>query len=277
LITIERNCSRPGLAGDPATACFMHAGESLLHEDLTRDAGAADPGSAGALSPFREFLAWVSRRRVVTAAGRLLDRSEHRGLRVTEKAFKYRWETQGGYLRDLAVWALGPRLRHPGQVAMADAVIDGIPAGTHQLSDAIRAIAGKEVAELRQDKSFRLQLVFQATLAHDPLVADMLHRIDQAHVAAWRDFAARSFGTLGLTLRPGMTFEDLGCALHMAGEGALLRAMLPERRHHGRIPPADLLALTAKALVLVSMDAGDGKALDDLLNDRVARALEDRG
>jgi hypothetical protein len=266
----------PGFADDPATLYFMHAGESLLHEDLAADAGAGRPGTGGSRSPFEEVLAWVSRRRVVTAAQHLrrLNKHENSKVRVTEAAFKHRWQTQSGYLRDLAVWTLAPRLGRPSHVAGVDEIIDGVAAGKHSLPEAIRAIAEKTVAERRQDKAFRLHMVFKATLAQDELVAYMLGRIDQANVDAWSEFCRRSFAKLGLRLREGMTFEDLGCATQMAGEGALLRAILPTRRNEKLVPPAELLTLTVKALTLASVDTSDGKTIDDLLNERIDHALK---
>ena len=66
------------------------------------------------------------------------------------------------------------------------------------MSSAIDEITATEVQALKGDPAFRLQMIFQATLAHDAQVADALSRIDKAHVDAWTEFARRSYAKLGL-------------------------------------------------------------------------------
>src|SRR5712691_617058 len=259
------------LANNRRTRDFLEAGTRLLHHDLARDAG--QPADARERPPFEEVLAWLSRRRVVTEALRSWkpDRNRRKDTGPTEAAYRYRWRTQAGYLRDLVIWALSPRMRRPDQVDYADDIIDAVQRGESELPSAIRNIASAEVAALRQDKAFRLHMIFQATLAHDPQVADALHRIDTAHVEAWTDFTKRSFAKLGLELRPGMDFPLLGCALHAAGEGVLFRTLLPPRPGHSRPEPEELLNLIARAIVIASADPGDGKTLDQILNEFVGR------
>jgi hypothetical protein len=154
----------------------------------------------------------------------------------------------------------------PRQIEYADGIIDRMSHTGLSLADAIGEIATKEVAELTADPAFRLQMVFQATLAHDSHVADALHRIDVANVRAWAEFTKRSFEKLGLRLRPGLDFDQLGCALHAAGQGVLFRAMLPPRTNRKMPDPALLLKHTALALVFASVDFGDGQTLEELSN-----------
>jgi hypothetical protein len=259
------------LAKNPRTRDFLEAGARLLREDLTRDAGT--PADGTRRPPFEEVLAWLSRRRVVTEALRAWkpDTSKARDSGPTEAAYRYRWRTQAGYLRDLVIWALSPRMQDPNQIKYADQIIDQVQSGERQLPDAIGAITSKEVKDLKEDPAFRLQMVFQATLAHDPHVADALYRIDKANVDAWTEFARRSYAKLGLTLRNDINPALLGCALHAAGEGVMFRAMLPPRPHHTTPSPAELLHLIAKALVIATADPGDGKTLDEILNEFVER------
>lgn len=250
-------------ANNPRTVEFLEAGERLLHRDL---AGRADqPVQDGERPPFEEVLAWLSRRRVVAEAVRA-SRPEKvgRSTEPTEAAFRYRWHSQARYLRDLVIWALRSRMDRPRQIEYADSIIDRVRSSELSLADAIGEIAAKEVAELLADPAFRLQMVFQATLAHDPHVADALHRIDVANVRAWAEFTKRSFDLLGLRLRPGLDFDQLGCALHAAGQGVLFRAMLPPRASRKMPDPALLLKHTAMSLVLASADLGDGQTLEQL-------------
>jgi hypothetical protein len=253
-------------ANNPRTRDFLKAGERLLHRDLARDAG--QPADAKGRPPFEEVLAWLSRRRVVTEAmrGWRPGRSKAKDSGPTEAAYRYRWRTQVGYLRDLVIWALSPRMERPNEIEYADEIIASVQLGERQLPAAIDEIAAHEVQALKEDKAFRLQLIFQATLAHDVQVADALHRIDMAHVAAWTEFSRRSFEKLGLELRPDVDFELLGCALHAAGEGVMFRELLPVRPRDTPPDPTRLLTLIAKALVIASADLGDGMNLDERLN-----------
>jgi hypothetical protein len=157
-------------------------------------------------------------------------------------------------------------MTRPDQVDYAYDIINAVQRGETELPAAIKEIATAEVNALSQDKAFRLHMVFQATLAHDPQVADALHRIDKAHVDAWTDFTERSFKKLGLKLRKGMDFPLIGCALHAAGEGVMFRALLSARPDHSRPAPEELLGLIAKAIVIASADPGDGKTLDEILS-----------
>jgi hypothetical protein len=261
------------MANNPRTRDFLEAGERLLHSDLVRDAGHAAATKGKGRPPFEEVLAWLSRRRVVTEALRASrpDPSKPRDAGPTEAAYRYRWRTQAGYLRDLVIWTLSPRMRRPKEIQYADLIIDTVRDGDRELPSAIGEITATEVQALKEDLAFRLQMIFQATLAHDAQVADALHRIDKAHVDAWTEFARRSYAKLGLQPRKGIDFAQLGCALHAAGEGVMFRAMLSPRPDHAPPPPADLLNLIAKALVAATADTGDGMTLDDVLNDFVER------
>lgn len=259
------------MANNPRTRDFLEAGERVLHSDLVRDAGrtAATKGRP----PFEEVLAWLSRRRVVTEALRASkpDPSKPRDAGPTEAAYRYRWRTQAGYLRDLVIWALSPRMRRPKEIQYADLIIDAVRDGDREMSSAIDEITATEVQALKGDPAFRLQMIFQATLAHDAQVADALSRIDKAHVDAWTEFARRSYAKLGLQPRKGIDFVQIGCALHAAGEGVMFRAMLSPRPDHTPPAPAELLNLIAKALVAATADTGDDMTLEDVLNDFVER------
>jgi len=258
------------LANDPRTREFLEAGERLLCNDLLRDAG--EPADSGGKPPFEEVFAWLTRDRVVLDAkdARVRRDAENARPAPTPAAFRYRWRRQAGYLRDLVIWALCPRMERPRQIKYASRIIDGVNVGESRLPDAIAEITAEEVRVLKEDHAFRLQMIIQATLAHDSRVADALCRIDKTHVEAWTEFARQSYAKLGLTLRDGLDFGQLGCALHAAGEGVMFRAMLPRRPGHGAPAPADLLALLAKALVIATADWGDGKRLDELLDQLVS-------
>lgn len=252
-------------ANNPRTVEFLEAGERLLHRDLARQAD--QPVEHGERPPFEEVLAWLSRRRVVAEAVRASKPEKvGRSTEPTEAAFRYRWRSQVSYLRDLVIWVLRSRMDRPRQIEYADGIVDRVRRSELSLAEAIGEIAEQEVAELLADPAFRLQMVFQATLAHDPHVADALHRIDAANVRAWSEFTKHSFDKLGLKLRPGLDFDELGCALHAAGQGVLFRAMLPPRASRKMPNPALLLKHTAMALLLAAADLGDGRTLDQLSN-----------
>jgi hypothetical protein len=249
-------------ANNPRTRDFLEAGERLLCNDFLRDAGS--PAAAGGRPPFEEVLAWLSRRRIVSEALRAWRPGRRaRDSGPTEAAYRYRWRTQAGYLRDLVIWALIPRMERPAEIEYASQIIEAVADGARRLPGAIDEIASAEVQALKADPAFRLQMIFQAALAPDPRVADALRRIDKANVDAWTEFAHESYAKLGLTPREGTDFAQLGRALHAAGEGVMFRAMLPTEAGHAS--PDELLSLIAKALVIATADLGDGKTLDESL------------
>ena len=255
------------LANDPCTREFLQAGERLLHDVLVRDAEDR-PGRARV--PFDELLACVSRRQVVDEAEGSWTGPGGKAGKLTESAFRYRWNTQAGFLRDLAIYSLRSRLTSPGQSGKAASFLFGndTDAGPGDFDEKVDQIAYDEVLNLKNDKSFRLQMIFQAILAHDAQVANALRRIDNAHVEAWKNFYADTFGRLGLRLRPDVSFDDLAHALHAAGEGVVFRALLPETTqvppsarpldHH---KPTSLLAKIAMAIIVAFTDPGDGEPL----------------
>ena len=255
------------LANDPCTREFLQAGERLLHDILVRDAGGR-PGRARV--PFDELLACVSRRQVVDEAEGSWTGPGGNAGKPTESAFRYRWKTQAGYLRDLAIYSLRSRLESPDQTRKAAWLLFGTgeEAGHGTFDEKIDELAYREVLALKNDKAFRLQMIFQAILAHDDQVADALRRVDNAHVEAWKKFYAEAFGRLGLRLRPDVSWDDLAHALHAAGEGVVFRALLPTA---SQVPasarpldpgkPTSLLAKIAMAIVVAFTDPGDGEPL----------------
>ena len=259
------------LANDPCTREFLQAGERLLHDVLVRDAEDR-PGRARV--PFDELLACVSRRQVVDEAEGSWTGPGGKAGKLTESAFRYRWNTQAGFLRDLAIYSLRSRLTSPGQSGKAASFLFGndTDAGPGDFDEKVDQIAYDEVLNLKNDKSFRLQMIFQAILAHDDQVANALRRIDNAHVEAWKNFYADAFGRLGLRLRPDVSFDDLAHALHAAGEGVVFRALLPETTqvppsarpldHH---KPTSLLAKIAMAIIVAFTDPGDGEPLRNVV------------
>ena len=255
------------LANDPCTREFLQAGERLLHDILARDTGEVP---ARARAPFYELLAWVSRHQVVDEAEASWTGQGGTAGKPTESAFRHRWNTQVGFLRDLAIYSLRSRLTSPGQSGKAASLLFGndTDAGPGAFDEKVDQIAYDEVLNLKNDKAFRLQMIFQAILAHDDQVANALRRIDNAHVEAWKNFYADAFGRLGLRLRPDVSFDDLAHALHAAGEGVVFRALLPETTqvpasarpldHH---KPTSLLAKIAMAIIVAFTDPGDGEPL----------------
>jgi hypothetical protein len=261
------------LANDPRTREFLQAGERLLRDVLARDADeplAEHPDSTRA--PFDELLAYVSRREVVKEAAKSWKTQKLEGRRPTESAYRYRWKTQTGYLRDLTIYVLRSRMASPDQTQKAADLLfgDDNKADRKSFDEIIDRIAYNEVLDLKNDKPFRLQMIFQAILAHDAQVANALRRVDNTNVEAWQSFYADAFDRLGLRLRPDVSFDDLAHALHAAGEGVVFRALLPATKQtplsvqpldHEK--PTSLLAKIAMAIIIAFTDPGDGEPLRD--------------
>lgn len=105
-------------ANNPLTRCFLEAGERVLRHDLLRDVAARADGDDP--SPFEKVLAWLTRRRVVAEAMcAWKPECKAKRSKPTEAAYRYRWRSQAGYLRDLVIWALCPRMERPGEIQYA--------------------------------------------------------------------------------------------------------------------------------------------------------------
>jgi hypothetical protein len=251
-------------ANNPDTREFLEAGKRLLRRDLLRSSREA--ADAKGQPPFEEVLAWLTFRRVVSEA-------QHTTPNLTLAALRYRWRTKAGYLRDLVIAALSPRMERPNAIQYARQMTHEIVTGDRRPANAIAEIMAAEVQILKDDHAFRLQMIFQATLAHDPQVADTLRRIDDANVNAWAEFLRQTFDELGLKLRGNLDFTQLSCALHAACQGVMFRSMLPSRPGAPSPLPADLLSLIGTALMLAAVDLGDGQNLDDFYNEMAKAVL----
>jgi hypothetical protein len=186
------------------------------------------------------------------------------------------WRTQAGYLRDLVIYALRPRMVTPKETAKAkDALFNG-----QSLDKAIDQIAYDEVRDLNDDPAFRLQMVFQAILAHDDHVANALRRIDKTNFETWRDFYTTALKQLGIKLRPDVSVDDFAYALQAAGEGVVFRSLLPVKSETN---PAALaidhknktsrpLTLIAMALLAAFADSGDGRPLREVVGNLAGSA-----
>lgn len=255
-------------ANNPRTREFLEAGQELLHSGLAREPGEpTDTRNDRFRAPFDELLAWVSRRRVVDRAAR---RQGQKG-KPSESAYRYRWRTQTGYLRDLVVYALRPRMASPEETEKAARVLFR----SSFLDEAIEKISYDEVSNLNSDKAFRLQMVFQAILSHDDYVANALRRIDATNFEAWKAFYQEALDGLGVTLRPDVGLDDFAYALQAAGEGVVFRSLLPVKSD---CPPAARaidhdketsrpLALIAMALLVAFADPGDGRPLRQVVRE----------
>jgi hypothetical protein len=256
------------LADNPRTREFLDAGQELLRSGLARSSSEqSDPKGGGGKAPFDELLAWVSRRKVVDhAASRY---SGGKSGQPTESAYRYRWRTQAGYLRDLVIYALRSRMATPKETAKAKDVLFK----ERPFDRAIDRIAYDEVRDLNEDPAFRLQMVFQAILAHDDYVANALRRIDKTNFETWREFYQEALNQLGIKLRPDVDLDDFAYALQAAGEGVVFRSLLPAKSE--TIPAALAidhknktsrpLALIAMALLVAFADPGDGKPLREIV------------
>lgn len=271
-------------ANNPRTREFLDAGQELLHSGFAGEPGVTPGTRSGRLrAPFDELLDWVSRRRVVEEARRAWEEHNHdKGSPPTEAAYRYRWRTQTGYLRDLVVYALRPRMARPEETSMA---ADVLFSDHGPLDEKVDRIAYDEVLNLHGDKAFRLQMVFQATLAHDSHVANALRRIDETNVQAWKAFYQDVLDRLGLRLRPDIDMDDLAYALQATGEGVVFRSLLPtgpaappsahalDHQHKTSRP----LALIAMAILIAFTDPGDGKPLRQAVRELASPPEHDHG
>lgn len=256
-------------ANDSRTRLFLQAGERLLLEGLARESGGR-PQNRGAKSRtlLDELSNLISRNRVLEEAQRDWESRGSEGKEPTEGAFRYRWSEQERFLRDLVIYTTLSRLEMPRQTWDPAALLDRQNGPADKIID---AITYHEVSDHYHDKSFRLQMVFQAILSHDSQVADSLRRVDSTNMQSWREFYVRLLKQSGLKLRPDVTVDDLTLALHVAGQGAIFRSLLESENcppYYSRTidheSQTGLLGKIAMAILNAFIDSGDHKGLREV-------------
>lgn len=245
----------PEELADQQAEGFLLAGERLLLQQMGLD------GAVKARAPFKEVLAGISRRRVVSEAQRDEARSS-----LTEGGLRHRWKTMSAYLSDLIHFALRSlllKVQHPAQMHELRSAVAEIP--TVKM---VEQIAFEEVAATYQNPAFRLQVAFQALFPDDEVVVRALRQVDRRQVDGWRDLYSGILEDRGLRLRPGTTVEDLTLALHLAGKAVSFRAVLPDGQGRDRYAKAidhenrtTFLSQLALAILVGFIDPGDGRTL----------------
>lgn len=247
------------LANHPLTRAYLEAGMRLLAEEFF-----GPPAQEDERPEPRSFL-WMSREQVIKEVARGPENLPHQG---THGSLRDRWPYFSDYLGDLILYALrrnGVGVHTDLARQAADAIWDD------KLSTVTHEIAYRDLALTLDDTATRFQFFVTAFADHDPVVAKALSAVyREVSESWWRVVYDEVFQTRGLTLRPGLSFDDFTIILTAVVEGLALRAIgdraTPVLDHERR---RSLLGTAALALMIAFVDPGDGETLDETA-DRMA-------
>lgn len=245
------------LANNPLTRAYLEAGVRLLHREFS-----GPPGDDRFLRP----LAGLTRQAVIAEVANGPTELPSRG---TIGSFRDRWEYFPDYLSDLARYTLrlrrwSPHNRLAGEAAPE--LSDG------DFSAAVHEVCFRDMALVVASTELRFRFLATALAEHDEHVREAMASMYHDLTATWTDVCAAAVTGRGLTLRPGVTLEDLTTILIALAEGLALRAVsdpaapiLDSSRRRA------LLGQAALALFIGTVDPGDGANLDQAA-DKIAQS-----
>lgn len=183
---------------------------------------------------------------------------------LTEGRFRSRWEFLPDYLSDLIRYALRSARWSP-HFSLLEKYSPLVESA--DLADAAHEIAFQDLDLVRRNSTaMRLQFVITAFAMRDRSNADALSTAYVSVLDKWRSFYEKIISSRGLTLRSGMSVDDLTAILHAAMEGFSLRllgdpaaAIVDDERHR------TLLGTVAVAMMAGCIDPGDGLSLDEFV------------
>lgn len=251
------------LANNPLTRAYLEAGMRLLAEEFS-----GQPAEEDERPHPRSFL-WMSREQVIKEVAHGPEELPHQG---NPGSLRDRWPYFSDYLGDLVLYAL--RLNGLGvHTELARQAADAI--GGDKLSTVTHETAYRDLALTLDDTATRFQFFVTAFADHDPVVATALSAVYREVTESWRVVYDEIFDARGLTLRPGLSFDDFTVILTAVAEGLALR-MIGDRAasvldHERR---RSLLGTAALALMIAFVDPGDGETLEETA-DRMADSRSD--
>jgi len=243
----------------PLTRAYLEAGVRIVEREVT--AGTASD-ERGLLRPFETL-----RREKVIAE--LVNGRRELPRRGTVGTFRDRWDPYSGYLSDLARFMLrmrplGPVSTLAQQAAVALSKGDFV-AGVHEVAYRDMVLAATSVP-------LRFRFLASTFAAQDQAVAEAMTSVYRDVTKTWKAMCDEVFAARGLTLRAGLTTQDLATILVAVNEGLAFRvANDPDCAVRDDETRRGLLGHAALALFAGAIDTGDGLALDELA-ERIADA-----
>jgi hypothetical protein len=246
--------SRRSLATHPLTVEYLEAGAQVVAEALDHDPLNAE------LHPFLSFLSRGEIQRAVNRRG---------NLKGSEGTIADRWTPHTTYIRDLIAW-MRHRRGNRSFPARAAEFISTALASAPSPSAVVRTISEANQGQLFANPLFRLQLLAAAVLGAPQARAsapDIYDEIDER----WTPFFETFLTRYGLTLRPGVSVQDLVEVLVAVGEGLALRELAApsdgeDRQRRLRLQGTATLALLSAFVA----KPGDSDTVDQTVDSLLA-------
>jgi hypothetical protein len=235
----------------PLTRAYLEAGARLVE----REFHAAD-ADGRLVRPFET----LRREKVITE---LANGRHELPLRGTVGSFRDRWDPFAGYVSDLARFML--RMRPYGPVnTLVNQATEALTDGDH-FAAGVHEVAYRDMVMAATSVPLRFRFLATTLAAQDDSVAEAMTGVYRDLTDAWKSLCDNVFAARGLTLRPGVTTEDLATILVAVNEGLAVRTMNdPDYVVRDDETRRGLLGQAALALFAAFVDTGDGRALDEV-------------
>lgn len=260
---IVSHVSRDTQVNDPMTRAYLDAGLRLMVAHFSHQPPAIQAGPAEQISSHR-FFDWISQRKVIEEARR-------QGVPAKQGTLRDRWEPHAGYLADLMAYALW-RQHWLVQIASMDEVVT-LLASAGDFVQAAHEVAYREIQAAQDNQFYRVQLLAAPLAETDPVIADAIRRTYQSITESWKSLCELILAARGMTLRPGVTTEDLAHMLTAAADGFGLRILgdpLSEAEIVDHDRRRSLFGTMALTLVAALIDSGDNRPIERIVTEAIA-------
>jgi hypothetical protein len=234
----------------PLTRAYLEAGVRLVYQEFH-----AANGDGRLMRPFES----LRRENVISEMANGRPELPTKG---TVGSFRDRWDPFSGYLSDLARFML--RMRKLGPVnALATQAVDALSHG--DFAAAVHEVAYRDMELADMSVQLRFRFLASTLAAQDPAVAEAMAGVYRDVTHTWKNLCDQVFAARGLSLRKGLTTEDLAMVLVAINEGLAFRvANDPTCTVRDATTRRGLLGYAALALFSGAIDTGDGLALEEL-------------
>lgn len=266
-LSAVRASTRRKQANDPQTRAILAASMRLIDRQFAPDSGHdTDQDEAARRYPFFQ---WLSRPKIaaeVAAAHPDMAEYERDEVRAaTARQMEHRWRSHDHFLQDLLNYALRKRhwsLHLATRTDLRDNLLGALLEG--DLVAAIHEVAYEDLEiPTRQPGAQRMQLIAAALAEREPDLRKIMTNINSVVDANWTETYQAVIEARGLTLRPGITPDDLNLMLSTAAEGMALRMLISEEGLVDDVARTSMLGKVTLAVLYACIDPGDGRTLEE--------------
>ena len=209
-------------ANHPMTATILHAGLTLIKNELGPEAKrrAAVPGEKDSVE--RRALDFLSQREVVKQVRKSEEPFEPNGK---AGAVRSRWKLHSHYIADLLRFGLWAAQYGPDYDLRRQEREESLTSRGHDLVEAIHLTATGELDLLTKLPIFRLHLLAISTAEGDDVIRKAISENYRSVLSDWEGTYERAFTARGLRPRPGASFAKLAHMLAAMAEGMAMREL----------------------------------------------------